>query len=111
MQPLSKPLSRRDSNKIASEILGAVQLHIWLELELIRAGLAAALTLSLTLLAICRLGSDRVAVAGLVATIGAFCVFATVSFGIRYASFLSSAFASMGLMVALASDRPSKHSL
>jgi len=86
-------------------------LHIWLELGFIGAGLAAALTLSLTLLAIRRLASDRVAIAGLVATIGAFCVFATVSFGIWQAWFLSSAFTSMGLIVALASDRPSKHSL
>lgn len=80
-------------------------LHIWLELGLVGAGLAAALCLSLALLAARRLASDRIAAAGVIAMIGAFCTFGSISFGIWQAWFLSTAFAGAGLILATAEDR------
>jgi O-antigen ligase len=80
-------------------------LHIWLETGLVGAGLLSALVLALTLSIVRGLSHDRKAMAGAVATIGAFCVFACVSFGVWQAWFLSTAFASAGLIAALLSAR------
>jgi O-antigen ligase len=80
-------------------------LHIWLETGLVGAGLLSVLVLALTLSIVRGLSHDRKAMAGAVATIGAFCVFACVSFGVWQAWFLSTAFASAGLIAALSSER------
>ena len=80
-------------------------LHIWLETGLVGAGLISALVLALTLSIVRGLGHDRRAIAGTVASIGAFCVFACVSFGIWQAWFLSTGFAAAGLIAALSAKR------
>ncbi len=80
-------------------------LHIWLETGLVGAGLISALVLALTLSIVRGLGHDRRAIAGTVASVGAFCVFACVSFGIWQAWFLSTGFAAVGLITALSAKR------
>lgn len=80
-------------------------LHIWLETGLVGAGLISALVLALTLSIVRGLRHDRRAMAGAVAAMGAFCIFACVSFGVWQAWFLSTGFAAAGLIAALSSGR------
>jgi|GEM_PF-3212418 len=80
-------------------------LHIWLETGLVGAGLISALVLALTLSIVRGLRHDRRAMAGAVATLGAFSVFACLSFGVWQAWFLSTAFAGAGLITALSTGR------
>jgi O-antigen ligase len=80
-------------------------LHLWLETGLVGAGLASALVLALTLSLVRGLSHDNKATAGAVGAIGAFCVFAGVSFGIWQAWFLSAGFAAAGLVTALVKKR------
>jgi O-antigen ligase len=82
-----------------------VALHIWLESGLVGAALMSAVVLALTLSLVRGLSHDRKATAGAVGAIGAFCVFAGVSFGVWQAWFLSCGFAAAGLVAALAKKR------
>jgi amino acid permease len=74
---------------------------LWLETGLVGVGLLVAAVLALTLSLFRTLGHDRLAAAGAVGAIGAFCVFAGVSFGVWQAWFLSLGFAAAGLVTAL----------
>ncbi|MET0545285.1 MAG: O-antigen ligase family protein [Caulobacterales bacterium] len=82
-----------------------VALHLWLEIGLVGVALVAALVLVLTLSLVRGLSHDHKATAGAVGGLGAFCVFAGVSFGAWQAWFLSSGFAAAALIIALVKKR------